>query len=185
ILYILMITILTGLIIVNYFINDFIVIFLRRMFSLFENIYYHIKEMEAVESENILIFWGIIIAILSIFTWYVIFKSKNPFILLSVYLAGIMYYWYIYYDEAYIMMGLFLFLFLILLGLRNYSKIKEYGNKKISDKFNYTYGAKIRIILTYSLVIVVLAISLSKSNRYIHWQWLKETANEVFPFLED
>lgn len=185
ILYILMITILTGLIIVNYFINDFIVIFLRRMFSLFENIYYHIKEMEAVESENILIFWGIIIAILSIFTWYVIFKSKNPFILLPVYIAGIMYYWYIYYDEAYIMMGLFLFLFLILLGLRNYSKIKEYGNKKISDKFNYTYGAKIRIILTYSLVIVVLAISLPKSNRYIHWQWLKETANEVFPFLED
>ena len=97
ILYILMITILTGLIIVNYFINDFIVIFLRRMFSLFENIYYHIKEMEAVESENILIFWGIIIAILSIFTWYVIFKSKNPFILLPVYIAGIMYYWYIYY----------------------------------------------------------------------------------------
>src|SRR5690606_7407868 len=108
ILYIIMILILIGLIIGNYFLKDLNIIYLRRAFFLLENIYYHIKEMAAVEFENILIFWGIIIAILSVFTYYIIFKFKNPLILLPVYIGGILYYWYIYYDAAYWMMGLFL-----------------------------------------------------------------------------
>lgn len=185
ILYIIMILILIGLIIGNYFLKDLIIIFLRRAFFLLENIYYHIKEMAAVESENILIFWGIIIAILSVFTYYIIFKFKNPLILLPVYIGGILYYWYIYYDAAYWMMGLFLLLFFILLGLRNYAKEREDKSKKFSDGFLYLYITKVNIIFTCSLIILLLAFSLPKSDKYIHWQWLKDKAYELFPFLED
>lgn len=185
ILFILMAIVLLALIIISYFFKSFPILLFRRILFLLKNIYYHVRETEIVQPENTLIFWGIIIVSLSIFTWYVIFKSKHPLILLPIYVGGTIYYWYIYYDAAYWMLALFLFLFFILLGLKSYSKERENTNKRFTDAFHYYYKSKIDITITYSLIIIALALVLPKSTKYISWQWLKETTYESFPFLKD
>ncbi len=73
-------------------------------------------------SNNILPFWSFLIVLVSLYTAFVIFKNKRLFLLLPVYMGAFLYYWYVYFDEAYWMMALFFFLFLILIGLDKYYK---------------------------------------------------------------
>lgn len=186
IILLILIAILTvGFVISALLFKSFFISILRRAVILFENIYYHITEMERIQPENTLLFWGIIILLLSIFTWFVVFKKKHPAILLPVYLGGILYYWYIYYDQAYWCMALFLFLFFLLVGLRNYSRERESTDKVFTHAFHYYYKSKISIIISYGLVIVALALALPKGGRIIRWEWLRDKAYEAFPFLEE
>ena len=174
-----------GLLITVFLFRSFSILLFRRVLLLFENIYYHLMEMERIKPENTLLFWGIIIFLLSIFTWFVVFKRKHPAILLPVYLGGILYYWYIYYDQAYWSMALFLFLFFLLLGMRNYSRESENTEKVFTHAFHYYYKSKISIIISYALIIVALSLAMPKSDKFIRWEWLREKAYDTFPFLEE
>lgn len=181
-LFILFLCILVGFIIASYFFKTFVILFFSKAYFLFDNILSHLKGHEKVLPENRLLFWAMIIVLLSIFTWFVIYKLKRIYFLLPIYAGGILYYWYNYYDAAYWMMVLFLFLYLILFGLNKHLYMVK--NKQLSQKFQYLHNSRINIIVNYSIIIVFLSLLLPKSSYKLDLNWLNDKVNEVFPSIK-
>ncbi len=184
-LYILIAIIFIAVIFITRFFTPYMIIFLQRTYLLFENILDHIKYVENIYPENQVLFWGILVVLLSIFTGYIIFKNNKIYILLPIYIGSFLYYWYIHYDEAYWMIALFLLLFIILAGLDKYSKEKENIKNHTNVNFEKLYKPWLRTIIRYSFMIIILALLLPKSSKTIQWTWLEDKIQNTFPSIKN
>lgn len=176
-LYILLVILFLISILINYYFPNTMTLVLDRVYYLFKNIVDYLTGIRDLASNNILPFWSFLIVLVSLYTAFVIFKNKRLFLLLPVYMGAFLYYWYVYFDEAYWMMALFFFLFLILIGLDKYYKTHT--------NFKETYTPWIKTIILYSLLIVTISLILPKNPNYIQWTWLQNKAYDIFPGMED
>ena len=172
ILFLVLGTIALGGFLVNHYITPFLPILIERLSYLFYNIGQNLKGNENIALDNLVIFWGLLIIIVSVFTAFIIFKDKNVYWLLPLYIGSFLYYWYTFFDEAYWILALFLLCFFIFIGLDNYFKK---GKDKIWNK----------TVLIYSLLIVFLSMILPKTNSFIQSQWLHQKAYSLFPSIGD
>lgn len=175
-LYILLIILLILSLLINYYFPNTITSILNKIYLFFENIISYLSGKEDMATENILIFWCLLTSIVSLYTSFIIFKNKKFYLLLPIYMGAFIYYWYVYFDEAYWMIALFIFLFLILIGSNRY--FKTHDNLE-------AYKPWVKTILLYSLIIVIVSLILPKNSNHIHWSWLKNKTYNMFPGIED
>ena len=173
-LYIILLIGFIASIIINHYFVPFIQPLLKNLYILFENIIDYIMGRENLSPENALKFWWILIALVAIYTGFVLFKNKKIHFLLPVYIGTLVYYWYAFFDIAYFLIAIFLFLFFILLGLDKYSKEKIKGRSFI-----------LKTIVLYSFLIITLALLIPKSSNSIQWHWLENKVYSAFPGIED
>lgn len=185
VLYVLLAIIFLGAVLANHYITPFIFDFLERIYFLFQNIILHVLGKEKIAENNILLFWGILLILVSLFTAFVMFKNKEIYILLPVYLGFFIYYWYNFYDEAYWMISIFLLGFLILMGLDKYSKRKLIVENSLMSDFEDLYPPWLRTVAIYSIIIVSIALLLPKGYDYIQWSWLQQKVYSSFPKIEE
>ncbi|MBC8591196.1 transglutaminase-like domain-containing protein [Wansuia hejianensis] len=178
---------------INHFSNPFIIPFLDRLYFLMDNIMNNIKGKEAIESNNVLVLWSMVIAIVSLYTAIILFKNKNIYLLLPGFMIPLIFYWYTFYDEAYISIALFLFLFFILMALDRYSKIiNQIGKIQTSMNvkykkplnINFLYKSWLKTAIIYGFLIVSIGLLLPKTNKHIEWLWLQDKAYGIFPSME-
>lgn len=176
-LYIILVIIFIATLLINHYFPTLMALTIDRIYFLFENIINYVAGRENIATENILLFWGMLIALISLFTGYIIFKDKKIYLLLPLYVGAFLYYWYVYFDEAYWMTALFFFLFFILVGLGKYYKTHS--------NFKETYTPWLKTIALYSFSVVMIALILPKSPNYIQWSWLQNKVYDIFPGIED
>lgn len=184
VLYILLVLGFIVLVIIHKYYFPILLLVAERTYLLFNNIFNNLKGDEYIKAENLLLFWGLLLVLISFYTAIIIFKNKSIFYLIPVYIPTFLYYWYIFYDEAYIMIVLFLLAFILLMGLYRYSKSFNIF-KKNKENFERLYYPWIKTITIYSIIIVSLALILPKNNKFIHWPWLQKLVYEKFPNIED
>ena len=172
-------------ILVNHYIISFIPNFLERSYFLISNIIENLQGKENIATSNLLPFWIILIALVSLFTAHILFKAKNIYLLLPLYIGAFIYYWYAFYDQAYLMIAMFLLGFFILMGMNRYNKNELESQSVSSDGYDRTYNIWIGTAIKYSILIVVLALILPKSNNYIQWPWLQHKIYTKFPIVEE
>lgn len=148
------------------------------------NIISHLRGMEEIFIENSRMFWIVIIILLSLYTVIILFKTKHIYLLLPVYFLSFLYYWYIFIDIAYSMMRLFALTFLILMGLEGYFSARRQGYKE-NDSTNFLNSPWVKVALSYSLIIIVIAGIMPKGGKLIDWYWLEGTVQNHFPFVID
>lgn len=170
---------------VNHYITPFIPPFVERVILLFDNIISNLKGEERIATENTLIFWLILIVLVSLFTALIVFKGKRIYILLPIYLGFFLYYWYNFLDQAYQMIFIFLLAFLILMGLESYSKEKKNSDESQIVSLERLYIPWLQTALTYSILIVFIALLIPKGYNYIRWSWLQNKVYETFPMVAD
>lgn len=173
-IYILLAIIFVATIFISRYFTPYMQLLLERVYFLFENIINHLRIQENILPDNQLFFWGILITLLSLFTGLIIFKYKKINILLPLYIGSFIYYWYNFFDEAYWMLALFLFLFFILKGLNEH-------NNQIEE----LYTPWLKTTTRYALIIIILALLFPKRGNLIHWSWLENRVYSVFPSIKD
>lgn len=176
-LYILFIMLFVISLLINHYLPRTMTLVLDRIYSLFENIVSYLAGIRNLAPNNILPFWTLLIILVSLYTAFIIFKNKKLYLLLPVYMGAFLYYWYVYFDEAYWMMALFFFLFFILIGLKKYLKTHM--------DFRKAYTPWIKTIVVFSLLIVIISLILPKNPNFLHWAWLQNKAYDIFPGMED
>lgn len=184
ILYIIAVCTFIGSIIINHYVTPIIFVFIERAYLFLSNIINNIRGLENIAPENILPFWSILVIILSIFTAFIIFKNKSILFLIPIYIPIFLFYWYIFLDQAYIMIALFLACFLLLYGLKKYNSAKV-ASESNQNFFNTIYNPWIRTVSTYVLLIVLISLIVPKGLNYIQWGWLQNKVYSTFPFVED
>lgn len=172
-------------IIVNLYITPFILTFSERIFFLFENILNNLQGKENIAENNILIFWGMLIILVSFFTAFILFKGKSIYILLPIYLGIFLSYWYNFFDQAYWMIVIFLIVFFILMGLDKYTKEEKKVKNSMNSEFTRIYTPWVQTVTMYSILIVSIALIIPKSHNYLQWSWLQEKVYTAFPFVEE
>ncbi|SCG82193.1 transglutaminase domain protein [Proteiniborus sp. DW1] len=174
-----------GAVLVHRFISPILVTVGERIFFLFDNIIGNIQGKENIAPDNMLIFWGILIIFVSLFTAFIFFKLKNIFLLLPPYVGTFIIYWYNFYDKAYWVLSIFLVIFFFHMGLDKYYK----NRAKTKSPANYAAEGSIKLWLktvsTYSLLIVFIALLLPKSNKNVNWPWLSQTVYNIYPGIEN
>ncbi|MDR7870533.1 MAG: transglutaminase domain-containing protein [Tissierellaceae bacterium] len=185
ILYILLaIGVLIGLL-VNHYIESFILPLIERIYYLMENIFYNLIGEKNISDDNVILFWLILIILVSLLNTIILFKNKNIFLLLPVYIGTFLYYWYNFYDVSYWFVSVFFLAFFILMGLDNYfqetNRLKE--NANVNEEKLYLPWIKASI--KYSILIVTISLLLPKNYNYINWPWLQQRVYNTFPFVEN
>ena len=148
-----------------------------RVSAIVSNLTLNLQGREAILEENLSPAYFILVAAISTYTSIVIYRSKSLFLLIPIYLSIFLAYWYSFVDRSYNSTAVFLFFFLILLGLNGYKK-----SKFITDE---TFKTWVRTTIIYGLIIVIGAMSIPKLNNYIAFPWLQEKVYNKFPIVED
>lgn len=159
--------------------------FIERTYSLLSNIIENLKGNERIATENILIFWIMLILVVALYTAIVLFKNKSIYLLPPIYLGIFLYYWYTFIDQAYWMIFIFVAAFVILLGLTKYFLEKENVDETRTNALERLYSPWIKTAINYSMLIVVVALILPKSNSHLKWGYLQQKVYTYFPFVED
>lgn len=185
VLYLSLIIIFFGGLLVNSYVTP-IYPYFDRLILLFHNIYEHIFMGELVVSENILPFWILMTTIYSIFTSVVIFRPREEtFSLLIIYLPLYIYYWYIYVNEAYFALAIFLFSYFVLRGLISYKKEKSKVEPGLRQYFSRLSPFWSKTTLIYGVLIVIIALILPKSENNIRWIWMEDQISSIVPKIEE
>lgn len=92
ILYILSIIGLIGGLIINHYLNPFIMPLYESLYSLFQNIINNFMGKENINTDNLLLYWSLLIILVSLYNAYILFKNKSIYLLLPVYIAAFLYY---------------------------------------------------------------------------------------------
>lgn len=184
ILYAILVVGFLGAILVHRFITPVFFTLGERAFYLFENVINNLQGKEDVAPDNIMLFWLIIIVLISIFTAFIIFKIKNIYLLLPIYIGSFLIYWYNFFDEAYWMISIFLVLFLVLMGIDKYFKKAIQSESDAGHIYEELYTPWLKTVTMYSILIVLIALLLPKSNNYIEWSWLQQKISTTFPSFE-
>ena len=150
---------------------------LDKISKVFSNLIENLRMRGIIAKENMLFIYSFIVILISAYTSIVIYRMKNIFFLIPIYLLIFLIYWYSFIDKAYNFTAIFLFLFLILLGFTKYKKSK-FNSSKLFNRW-------IRISIIYSIIIISIAFLIPKSNDYINWPWLQNKVYNTFPMIED
>lgn len=185
ILYAILAASLLSAILVHRFITPILFTLGDRVFYLFENIIGNLQGKENITSDNILLFWGMLIILVSFFTAFILFKGKNIYLLLPVYIGSFLFYWYNFYDKAYWMISIFLLVFFVLMGLNKYFDKRMQAESSSNYDFEKLYTPWLKTIFWYSLLIIFIAIFLPKSDSFLHWPWLQQKVYNTFPNVEN
>lgn len=170
---------------VNRYITPIIPPFMEKTYFLFSNIINNLKGKERIISENVMIFWIMLLMVVSIYTAFVLFKDRSIYLLPPVYLGFFLYYWYTFIDQAYGMIFIFISAFVILLGLTKYSTEKRNIDEIRTQDIEKLYSPWVKTAVYYSVLIVGIALILPKSHNYIRWNYLQQKVYTYFPFVED
>ncbi len=174
--------------IVSFILNRYIS-FLPGLFNrlgyLFENIIQNLRGRQEVFEENIILFWLIILFIVSIFTCFFIFKKKKPWLLFFTYMPVFSYYWYTFYNEALFFMAIFLISFIGLVGLNSYARESRRLSSSPDYELKNIYPNWRKTIISYAFIIVVIAGLIPKNSDYISWPWLSRRVTSAFPIVEE
>lgn len=185
VLYILLALAFLAGIIVNHFANPFIIPLFERMYFLMENIINNLKGSENILDENILLYWVILVLIVSLVNAIILFKIKNIYLLLPIYIGAFLFYWYNFYDHSYWVISIFFLVFLVLMGLYKFSKGLDAHKENDNFDKDKLYRQWMETAAKYSILIVVIALVLPKNYNYIRWPWLQQRVYRTFPFVED
>lgn len=162
---------------------------LLRVFSwldqFYRNIMNHLQGTEQILLVNSRMLWIILIALISVYTVIILFKTKHNYLLLPVYILIFIYYWYSYVDISYFMMGLFLMLYIILWGYDGFFNAQKGWRKKGANYSQKIYPYWFKTAIGYGLIIVILAAILPKRGPIVDWDWLEKKIQDQFPFLVD
>lgn len=184
-LYLSLIVVFIGGLIINSYITPLYPYF-ERIIVLFNNIYVHIFMNEVIQSENILPFWILMTVIYAIFTSVIIFRPKQEvFSLLVIYLPLLIYYWYIYINEAYVALAVFLFAYFVLRGLMSYKKEKSKVEPELRAQFSRLTPFWHKTTLIYGILIVLIALILPKREDNIQWAWMEDQISSIAPKIEE
>lgn len=160
--------------------------FLERSKMLFDNLYEHIFMNKAILEENKLLFWILFMAFYSIFTSLIIFRLKRGlWFLILIYLPLFIYYWYYGTNNTYIFLAIFLFSYLVLYGQAKFNKEKRKISKTQKQYFSKLDPFWLKTTLIYSILIVIIAFVLPKSNSSIRWIWMEDQIKSTFPGIEN
>lgn len=162
-------------VIIQRFYSPILLLIAERLYLLYKNVLGNIQGAENITGENILLFWIFLLSLYSFMTAYVLFKDRNICILLPLYLFPLSFYWYSYYDSAYWLIAIFLVLFLILMGVKNFYK----------NGLAQLYRPWVKTSIIYGMTIILLALAMPKSQNYIYWTWMQKKVYSLFPFVED
>lgn len=149
----------------------------EKVMILYFNIVANLNGSQPIIEENKLFLYLIILGLISFFTAIIVYRIKNISFLIPVYLIIFLTYWYSFIDESYLFTGIFLFLFLILFGLKKYS-INISSSKK-------TFNSWAATSIIYSLIIVIIAFFIPKPNDLLSWPSLQQKIYDIFPIVED
>lgn len=185
ILYVILALSFLGALLVDKYIESFLFTFIERLYFLFDNIINNLQGKENIAENNILLFWLILIVLISLYTSLILFKGKSIYLLLPLYFGFFLFYWYNFYDEAYWMISIFLIAFFALMGLDKYSKEKLHVETSIRNDFEKLFSQWFKTVINYSMLIVFIALLLPKSYNYIQWPWLQQRVYTAFPFVEN
>lgn len=184
VLYILLVAGFMAIILVHRFISPILFPLMERIYYLFQNIIQNLQGKENITSDNLLLFWGLLIVLISFFTAFILFKNKSIYLLLPAYIGPFLYYWYSFFDEALWMLSIFLLAFFILMGLDKYSREKTQTSNLKGYNFEKLYTPWIQTVTIYSILILSLALVLPKSNNNIQWPMLQQKVYKTFPVVE-
>lgn len=173
-----------GSLIANRYFNDALIGLYSWLIGLSDNIINNIMGRENILTDYQLPFIFILAFMISMLTASVVFKGKSILILLPHNLFAYIMYWYSFRNEALWLLAAFLVLFLMLLSNRAFmpGKRESFQNPNSSAEgqlLRFRTGAK------YSVLIVVIALLLPKTDRHLKFPWLEAKVNETFPFVED
>lgn len=156
----------------------------ERLYNLFQNIINNLMGKENITTDNLLLFWSLLIILVSIFNAYILFKNKSIYSLLPVYIGAFLYYWYTFYDQAYWLISSFFIGFIFLMGLNRFLKEVPKFESQVQNISSF-YELWLQTAVKYGIIIVFLALVLPKNNNYIRWSWLQDKVSSHFPFVED
>jgi len=182
-IYLIFVAILPFLFFVNLYNKTLLPSRLLAMGSFISNVWNHARLGEEILLQHTKGLWLLLAFIICIITAIIIFRIKRPKLLLPFYLYFIVYYWYIHINIAYQMMGLFLILFMILMGLEGYFMRSRAGRQDNNRYSEDIYRIWMRTILSYSLIIVILASILPKLSYRLDLYWLENRIIQIFPAI--
>lgn len=184
-LFISLVLILISGFIINSYVTPIYPLF-QRVFDFYNNISDHLFLNERISSENILPFWILMTSIYSLLSSIIIFRSREEsFSLLIFYLPLFIYYWYIFVNEAYIALAIFLFAYFVLRGMQNYRKEVTKVEPSLRQGFSRLYSFWNKTTLVYGILIVLIALILPKSDSNIRWIWMEKQINSIIPKIEE
>ncbi len=183
--YVFLIIIFISTIVISYFFPFFIAPFIESTTMFITNVFHNLRGRENIASENILIFWGVLVIFISLCTGIIIFKKKSIYLLLPIYTSFFLFYWYTHIDPAYWMFLLFLAMFFILMALNKYNSEVFIRDKFFIPDYKDLYPPWIKIGILYALIIIILAATLPKTSNIIKWPWLQAKVYQAFPEIEN
>ncbi|WP_409228307.1 transglutaminase TgpA family protein [Gudongella sp. SC589] len=155
------------------------------IFDLVNNVINNLSGVENISVDNRLPLWIIIITIIALYTSLVIFKDRRRLFLPALYMPVFLIYWYSFYDSAFVLMVLFIFSYLVIIGYDSLLRSdSERGDVNNGIFFNL-YPSWMNVVLIYSIVIALLASTLPGTTDYIRWNWLNERVTSAFPAIEE
>jgi transglutaminase-like putative cysteine protease len=152
--------------------------------GLTDNIINNFLGKENISREHLIPYFLLLCFVIALFTAIIIFKKKSIIMLLPPHLSAYLLYWYNFNDQAYKMLALFTAVYLILWSQRALrTTLSE--EHKIPDSPPQLLIPWISTAAKYSLIIVILALLLPKTNRHITLPWLQDYVYKTFPAVED
>ncbi|WP_041719415.1 transglutaminase TgpA family protein [Alkaliphilus oremlandii] len=161
-----------GSLINSYYFNSFKEN-IEKIGAFISNVMDHVNGREEILKENRIILWMILALLFCILTYLFIFKIKKSFFLMGLYYPFFIYYWYIYIDEAYKMMVIFTFLWILFFSLKGYDR----------EKLKLRYQPWLKTAMTYSLLAILAGSILPSEGRLLYWPWLEDKVYEHVPAL--
>ena len=182
-LYLIFIAVLPIMMLANYYNREFVALKLLALGKFVGNVWNHLRGREEILHQHTSGLWILIVFVVCIFTATIIFKSRKYTILLPVYLYILIFYWYLHVDVAYSMLGVFLLLFLCLIGLEAYFKrAREHMVDNIRNS-EEIFRIWFKTIIGYGLIVIIIASILPKFNYRIDLHWLEYKVNQHFPTI--
>ena len=173
-----------GSLIANRYFSDTLIELYSWSVGFSDNIINNIIGRENILLGHQLPFLFILAFLVSVFTTFVVFKGNSILILLPPHLLAYLMYWYNFRNEALWLLAAFLFLFLMLLSSKVFMSGKRATFQNLysstaSQLLWFSSGVK------YSIIIVIIALVLPKSDWHLKIPWLEAQVHKTFPFVED
>jgi transglutaminase-like putative cysteine protease len=185
VLYVLMVLVFIVLVVLSRYQESIISNIASRSIDISMDISGYIQGKAYIRVENILWIWGIQLGLVSLITGWILFDDRFFYLLLPLYLGFFVFYWYTYVDQALWMMMVFLAAFFVLMGANKYFKEKDAWKSKEDNDFGNLYRPWIRTVVTYSVLIIIIASLLPKGTNFMRWYWLEQKVHDLFPIVED
>lgn len=174
-----------GMILFNYFFKAWRIQLYGALGHFVFNLLDHFRGREIILPENAPYLWGLVVLLLAGLTAFWVFRGKIIWPLLVIYGIPLAVYWYRHIDVAYPMLVLFVMLYLVLAGLRHFERAEKRWMSERAQLREDLYQPWKRTVLSYALLIVLLAALLPKTGASLKWPWMETQINRRLPILAD